>query len=97
MAKRRATTSYVKDKDDVLRRLRKMEGQVRGLQQMIEDDRYCLDVVQQIDALAAAARKVAVIVLENHLISCVRAAVKPGGEDAAIQEMVLVLDKALRD
>ena len=53
--------------------------------------------MQQIDALAAAARKVAVIVLENHLISCVSAAVKPGGEDAAIQEMVLVLDKALRD
>ncbi len=58
-------TSYEHDKDALLRRLRKREGQVRGLQQMVEDGRSCLDVVQQINALSAAAREVALIVLED--------------------------------
>ena len=86
---------YARDKQDLLRRLRKVEGQVRGLQQMIEDDRYCLDIVQQVSALSAAARKVALIVLEDHLRGCVVTAVKREGEDAALREMVTVLDKAL--
>lgn len=90
------TTSYQKDKAALLLRLRRIEGQVRGLQQMIEDDRYCLDVVQQIDALTAAAREVALIVLEDHLRGCVVAAVKENDGDAAIKEMVTVLGKALR-
>ncbi len=89
-------TSYEHDKDVLLRRLRKMEGQVRGLQQMVEDDRYCLDVVQQINALSAAAREVALIVLEDHLRGCITDAVKRDDGDAAIKEMVTVLGKALR-
>jgi DNA-binding FrmR family transcriptional regulator len=95
LGKQRAVTSYTRDKEEVLRRLRKMEGQVRGLQQMIEEDRYCLDVVQQINAVTAAARKVAVIVLENHLLGCVSAAVTPDDSKAAMQEIATVLDKAL--
>ena len=90
------TTSYAKDKEALLLRLRRIEGQVRGLQQMIEDDRYCLDVVQQITALTAAAREVALIVLEDHLRGCIVDAVKENDGDAAIKEMVTVLGKALR-
>ncbi len=89
-------TSYEHDKDALLRRLRRMEGQVRGLQQMVEDDRYCLDVVQQINALSAAAREVALIVLEDHLKGCITDAIKDDDGDAAIKEMVTVLGKALR-
>ncbi len=89
-------TSYDADKETLLRRLRKMEGQVRGIQQMIDDDRYCLDVVQQINALTAAAREVSLIVLEDHLRGCVTDAVKRDDGDAAIKEMVTVLGKALR-
>jgi DNA-binding FrmR family transcriptional regulator len=89
-------TSYEQDKNALLRRLRKMEGQVRGLQQMVEDDRYCLDVVQQINALSAAAREVALIVLEDHLRGCITDAIKDDDGDAAIKEMVTVLGKALR-
>jgi len=89
-------TSYEQDKNALLRRLRKMEGQVRGLQQMVEDDRYCLDVVQQINALSAAAREVALIVLEDHLKGCITDAIKDDDGDAAIKEMVTVLGKALR-
>ena len=89
-------TSYEQDKNALLRRLRRMEGQVRGLQQMVEDDRYCLDVVQQINALSAAAREVALIVLEDHLKGCITDAIKDDDGDTAIKEMVTVLGKALR-
>ena len=89
-------TSYAADKEVLLRRLRKMEGQVRGLQQMIVDDRYCLDVVQQINALTAAAREVSLIVLEDHLRGCVTEAVQDNDGEGAIKEMMAVLAKALR-
>jgi CsoR family transcriptional regulator, copper-sensing transcriptional repressor len=89
-------TSYEKDKEALLVRLRRLEGQVRGVQQMIEDDRYCLDVVQQLNAVTAAAREVALIVLEDHLRGCIREAVKENDGEAAIKEMVTVLGKALR-
>ena len=92
----RRSKSYAADKDALLRRLRKMEGQVRGLQQMVEDDRYCLDVVQQINALTAAAREVSLLILTDHLKGCVSAATTGDDQDAAIKEMVTVLGKALR-
>ncbi len=92
----RIPTSYDDDKEALLRRLRKMEGQVRGIGQMIEDDRYCLDVVQQINALSAAAREVALLVLEDHLRGCVADAMREDNGEAAIKEMVTVLGKALR-
>ena len=92
----RRSKSYAADKDDLLRRLRKIEGQARGLQAMVEDDRYCLDVVQQINALTAAAREVALMVLSDHLKGCVVAATTGEDQDAAIKEMITVLGKALR-
>ncbi len=92
----RTGTSYAEDKPALLLRLRKMEGQARGLQQMIEDDRYCLDVIQQINALTAAAREVALIVLEDHLRVCVTDAVKDNDGEAAIKEMMTVLRRTLR-
>ncbi len=92
----RIPTSYDDDKEALLRRLRKMEGQVRGIGQMIEDDRYCLDVVQQINALSAAAREVALLVLEDHLRGCVADAMREDNGEAAIKEMVTILGKALR-
>jgi CsoR family transcriptional regulator, copper-sensing transcriptional repressor len=88
--------SYANHKDDLLKRLRRMEGQVRGVQKMVEDDRYCLDIVQQTQAVAAAAREVALLVLEDHLHGCVHDAIQTDGGDAAIKEMMVVLGKALR-
>lgn len=89
-------THYGEAKPDLLSRLRKMEGQVRGVQQMIDADRYCLDVMQQVNALTAAAREVSLIVLESHLRAVVADAVKEDDGDAAIAEMVTVLRKTLR-
>lgn len=88
-------TSYSEDKQDLLVRLRKMEGQVRGLQRMVEEDRYCLDIVTQVNALTAAAREVSVMVLEDHLRGCVHDAVRHDDGEAAIKEMVHVLRKTL--
>ena len=93
MAKR---TGYAEHGEDLLLRLRRMEGQVRGLQRMVAEDRYCLDIVTQINALTAAAREVEVLVLEDHLRGCVQDAVREENGEAAIKEMVHVLRKTLR-
>ena len=89
------TTSYAANKEDLLLRLRKLEGQVRGIQ-MIAEDRYCLEVVQQVNALTAGAQAVALKVLEDHLRSCVREAVTENNADAAIKEMMVVLAKTFQ-
>jgi DNA-binding FrmR family transcriptional regulator len=91
----RHSTSYADNKDNLLKRLRRMEGQVRGIQQMVEDDRYCIDVVTQINALTSAAREVALLVLEDHLRGCVQDAVREDRSEDAIKEMMTVLGKAM--
>lgn len=73
---------YEIDKDDLLRRLRRIEGQVRGLQQMVEDGRYCIDVLTQISAATKALQSVAMGLLDDHLRHCVAEAVAAGGPDA---------------
>lgn len=66
-----ASASYSADKAKILARLRRMEGQVRGVQRMIEDDKYCVDVLTQISSIVAAARSVGLLVLEDHIRGCV--------------------------
>jgi DNA-binding FrmR family transcriptional regulator len=67
---------YAEDKDAVLRRLRRIEGQVRGLAGMVEEDRYCIDVVTQVTAIQAALDKVALELLSDHASHCVIGAAK---------------------
>jgi CsoR family transcriptional regulator, copper-sensing transcriptional repressor len=73
--------------EDILRRLKSVEGHVRGIQRMIEEDAYCIDVVNQIVAIQRALKKVSVLVLDQHLHSCVTEAVR--GQDVADRERVL--------
>jgi DNA-binding FrmR family transcriptional regulator len=73
---------YAMGKDDLLRRLRRIEGQVRGLQQMVEDDRYCIDVLTQVSAATKALQSVAVGLFDGHLRHCVADAVATGGDEA---------------
>ena len=89
-------THYGDNKADLHSRLRKMEGQIRGLQQMVDADRYCLDVVQQINAVTAGLREVSLIVVESHLRAIVADAVKEQDGEAAIAEMLSVLRRTLR-
>jgi DNA-binding FrmR family transcriptional regulator len=73
---------YTENKDGYLRRLRRVEGQVRGLQTMVDEDRYCIDVLTQISAVTRALQEVAIGLLDEHLSHCVREAVELGGPEA---------------
>ncbi|HEU5391349.1 MAG TPA: metal-sensitive transcriptional regulator [Streptosporangiaceae bacterium] len=73
---------YTSGKDDYLRRLRRIEGQVRGLEKMVEDDKYCIDILTQVSAATRALQSVALGLLEDHLGHCVTQAVAEGGEVA---------------
>ena len=73
---------YEMDKDDLLGRLRKIEGQVRGVAQMIQDDRYCIDVLTQVAAITKALQSVSVGLFDDHLRHCVADAVAAGGVEA---------------
>ncbi len=77
-----APRGYTSDKDVVQKRLRRIEGQVRGLQRMVEDDRYCVDILEQVSAATRALQSVALVLLDDHLGHCVANAVKAGGDEA---------------
>lgn len=73
---------YADNREQVLRRLRKIEGQVRGLQRMVEADTYCIDVLTQVSATTRALESVALVMLDDHLSHCVANAIAEGGQAA---------------
>jgi DNA-binding FrmR family transcriptional regulator len=78
---------YVDDKSAVLARLKRVEGQVRGIQRMVEDDTYCIDVLTQVSAATKALQSVAVQLLDDHLRHCVANAVQ--SDDRAESERII--------
>ncbi|WP_406439235.1 metal-sensitive transcriptional regulator [Streptomyces sp. NBC_01613] len=81
-AAEQAPPGYHDDKDASLKRLRRVEGQVRGLQHLVQQDQYCIDVLTQVAATTKALQAVAVHLLEDHLKHCVQEAVTAGGDEA---------------
>lgn len=73
---------YSQQKDNYAKRLRRIEGQVRGIARMIEEDKYCIDVLTQVSAVNSALRSVALSLLDEHLNHCVTRAVEEGGDEA---------------
>ena len=73
---------YIHRKDDYLKRLRRIEGQARGLQRMVEEEKYCIDILTQVSAMTKALQSVALGLLEEHLSSCVVEAARAGGPEA---------------
>ena len=73
---------YIHRKDDYVRRLRRIEGQVRGLQRMVEEDKYCIDILTQVSAATKALQSFSLELLEEHLAHCVADAVRTGGTEA---------------
>ena len=73
---------YTQDKDAYLKRLRRIEGQVRGLQRMVENDTYCIDILTQVSAVTRALQAVALGLVEDHLGHCVTQAIEAGGPEA---------------
>ncbi|MBW1599319.1 metal-sensitive transcriptional regulator [Streptomyces sp. JJ38] len=89
---------YSKQKDAHLKRLRRVEGQIRGLQRMVEEDVYCIDVLTQVSASTKALQSFALQLLEEHLRHCVAAAADEGGEemDAKVAEATAAIARLLR-
>ena len=77
-----APYGYSSRKEDYAKRLRRIEGQVRGIAKMIDDDKYCIDILTQISAVNSALQSVALGLLDEHLSHCVNNAVAAGGDDA---------------
>jgi len=73
---------YTANKDEYLKRLRRVEGQVRGLQKMVEEDKYCIDILTQISAATKALQAVALGLLDEHMAGCMVDAAKAGGREA---------------
>lgn len=82
--------SYQHDKDRILGRLRRMEGQVRGVQRMVEEDKYCVDVLTQLSSIIAAARGIGLVLLEDHIRGCV---LDSEDKEAAIQELTEAIER----
>lgn len=82
--------SYQHDKQRILTRLRRMEGQVRGVQRMVEEDKYCVDILTQLSSIMAAARSIGLLLLEDHIRGCVLHAEDP---EAKIQELTEAIDR----
>lgn len=81
------------DKKDLNMRLKRIEGQVRGIQRMIDEDKYCVDILTQVNAVRGALKKVGLILLDKHTHGCVQRAIKNNEGDAMINELMDVLTK----
>lgn len=90
------STLYSGSKEDLIRRLHKIEGQVKGIQRMVNEDKYCVDVLIQVAAVRAAINRVGTIVFEHHSRGCIRKAVESSDQEAAIEELVGVLTKFIK-
>jgi DNA-binding FrmR family transcriptional regulator len=87
---------YSKDKDTLLARMRRIEGQARGIQKMIEEDRYCPDVIQQLTALTRAGKEVSLLLLQDHIEGCVTDAIQHDHGEDMVRELVAVVRRAMR-
>jgi DNA-binding FrmR family transcriptional regulator len=91
-----ATRGYSASRDELKARLKKIEGQVRGVERMIDDDRYCIDVLTQIAAVQAALDKVALGLLDGHVSHCVVGGHGPGTEAERTTELMSAVGRLLR-
>ena len=84
----RAVYGYTMNKDALLTRLRRIEGQVRGLQRMVDEDQYCIDVLTQMNSVISALRAVGMGLLDDHVRHCVRESIEQGEGDEKVEELM---------
>jgi CsoR family transcriptional regulator, copper-sensing transcriptional repressor len=87
---------YVKEKDAIVKRLHRIEGQVRGIERMVEDERYCIDILTQIAAVTTALESVAYEVLDDHVRHCVAGALSSGDPETAAEKSRELLEAVHR-
>ena len=90
-----ATVAHATDRDQILRRLARIEGQVRGIARMVERDEVCTNILQQTSALRAAVDSVSIVLLEDHVASCMQTAVKSGDADASADDVMDVVRRSM--
>ena len=88
--------SKTNDKEAIIKRLKRIEGQVKGIQKMVEEERYCVDILTQISAIRSAINKVGSIILENHMKGCVSQSIKEGNSEEMINELMKTIDKFVK-
>ncbi len=89
--------SYTKDKNEILIRLRRMEGQLKGIQKMVDEDKYCVDVLNQLSSIIAATQKVAIIIMKDHIQGCVRDALtRNDRSEEHVNELLSVVEKFIK-
>ncbi len=84
---------YAMDKKDLQDRLRRIEGQVRGLQRMVEEDKYCIDILTQVSSVQAALKAVGLGLLDDHVRHCVRESIEKGSGDQKIEELMAAVGR----
>ncbi|HEB12975.1 MAG TPA: transcriptional regulator [Actinobacteria bacterium] len=88
--------SYNSDLSNIQNRLRRIEGQVRGLQRLVAEGSYCVDILTQISSVSRALEKVALIILEDHIKGCVRDSITEQNSEQSIDELLNVLERFLK-
>jgi DNA-binding FrmR family transcriptional regulator len=84
---------YAANKKDLLDRLRRIEGQTRGLQRMVEEDQYCIDILTQVNSVSAALRAVGMELLDDHVRHCVRESIEKGNGDEKVEELMAAVGR----
>lgn len=87
--------AYTKDKRELLTRLARIEGQVRGIRRLVDEEAYCLDVLQQVDAMTAATDQVALLLVEDHISGCLTHAIETGEGPAYTDEVMTVVRRMM--
>ena len=87
---------YTREKEALMTRMRRIEGQAKGIEKMIDEDRYCIDIVQQLNALSSAADEVALKILQNHIEGCVADAIREQRGEDYIEELIATIRKAMK-
>lgn len=87
---------YAKNKQAIQSRLRRIEGQVRGIEKMVDEDRYCIDVLTQVNAARAALESVALSLLADHTEHCVAEAIQAGGGGPKVRELNAAIERLVR-
>jgi CsoR family transcriptional regulator, copper-sensing transcriptional repressor len=87
---------YTRDKEELRRRLRRISGQVGGIEKMIDEDRYCIDVLTQVSAVKAALESVALLLLEDHVDHCVADAIRAGDGTGKVRELSAAIERFVK-
>jgi len=88
--------SRKESKEDILKRLRRIEGQVKGIQRMIEEEKYCVDILTQVAAVRAAINKVGILILEKHSMDCIENIVSSEDKEKALSELTKTMKSFMK-